>query len=55
MYVETDFLLALAKSDDWLREQAIAALEQYDDVNSPRGQAPGLPASTTRFALTASL
>jgi predicted nucleic acid-binding protein len=33
MYVETDFLLALAKSDDWLREQAIAALEQYDDVH----------------------
>jgi hypothetical protein len=23
-------------------------------VNSPRGQAPGLPASMTRFALTAS-
>jgi hypothetical protein len=34
MYVETDCLLALAKSDDWRREQAIAALEQYDDAQS---------------------
>jgi predicted nucleic acid-binding protein len=34
MYVETDFLLALAKTDDWLREQAIAALEEYDTLHT---------------------
>lgn len=26
MYVETDFLIALAKPDDWLQEQALATL-----------------------------
>jgi predicted nucleic acid-binding protein len=30
MYVETDFLFALAKPDDWLREEALAALEETD-------------------------
>jgi predicted nucleic acid-binding protein len=30
MYVETDFLFALAKPDDWLNEGAIAALERED-------------------------
>lgn len=32
MQVETDFLLALAKGDDWLTENAEAALETYDDL-----------------------
>lgn len=27
MYVETDFLIALVKSDDWLQEQALATLD----------------------------
>jgi len=30
MYVETDFLFALAKPDDWLEEAATAALERED-------------------------
>jgi len=30
MYVETDFLFALAKPDDWLRDEALAALEETD-------------------------
>ena len=30
MYVETDFLFALAKSDDWLQPEAEAALECED-------------------------
>jgi len=30
--VETDFLLALAKGDDWLAGNAEAALEEYDDI-----------------------
>jgi predicted nucleic acid-binding protein len=30
MYVETDFLFALAKPDDWLRAEALAALEETD-------------------------
>jgi len=30
MYVETDFLFALAKSDDWLQPEAEAALERED-------------------------
>lgn len=34
MYVETDFLVALAKDDDWLREPAVRALEEYDDVHT---------------------
>lgn len=32
MQVETDFLLALAKGDDWLAENAEAALEEHDDL-----------------------
>lgn len=34
MYVETDFLLALAKDDDWLQDQAIAAVEEYDELET---------------------
>lgn len=34
-YVETDFLLALAKDSDWLKNQAEDALEEYDVVTSP--------------------
>ena len=30
MYVETDFLLALAKDTDWLQESAAAALDEYE-------------------------
>lgn len=30
MYVETDFLFALAKSDDWLKANALAAVAQND-------------------------
>ena len=30
MYVETDFLFALAKPDDWLKTEASAALERED-------------------------
>ena len=32
MYVETDFLTALLKDEDWLRESAIRALEDRDDI-----------------------
>lgn|GEM_PF-477156 len=32
MYVETDFLAALVKGDDWLRDHAVEALETYDDL-----------------------
>lgn len=34
MYVETDFLLALAKSDDWLQDAAREALEERDDIHT---------------------
>lgn len=34
MYVETDFLTALVKDDDWLREPAIRALEERDDIHT---------------------
>ncbi|WP_276300420.1 type II toxin-antitoxin system VapC family toxin [Halorussus lipolyticus] len=34
MYVETDFLIALVKDDDWLREPALRALEERDDVHT---------------------
>jgi predicted nucleic acid-binding protein len=34
-YVETDFLLALAKDADWLKDSAEDALEEYDVVTSP--------------------
>lgn len=30
MYVETDFLLALAKDTDWLKEEATTALDEHD-------------------------
>jgi predicted nucleic acid-binding protein len=33
-YVETDFLLALAKPDDWLQERAEKAVEEYDDLET---------------------
>ena len=34
MYVETDFLTALLKEDDWLQDAAIRALEERDDVHT---------------------
>jgi predicted nucleic acid-binding protein len=34
-FVETDFLLALAKDDDWLRDRAEAALDEREVVTSP--------------------
>lgn len=34
MYVETDFLLALAKEDDWLGPNATAILEAHDDLTT---------------------
>lgn len=34
MYVETDFLIALIKDDDWLQEAAVTALEDYDDIHT---------------------
>ncbi|WP_123536293.1 PIN domain-containing protein [Halosimplex salinum] len=34
MYVETDFLVALVKEDDWLREPVLTALEERDDVHT---------------------
>jgi len=34
MYVETDFLTALVKDDDWLREAAVRALEEHDDIHT---------------------
>lgn len=30
MYVETDFLVALAKDDDWLQGAAVGALDEHD-------------------------
>lgn len=32
MYVETDFLTALVKAEDWLQEPALRTLEERDDV-----------------------
>ncbi|NEU58793.1 PIN domain-containing protein [Halorussus sp. MSC15.2] len=32
MYVETDFLIALVKESDWLREPALKALEERDEI-----------------------
>ncbi len=32
MYVETDFLTALVKDDDWLQDAAIRALEEHEDI-----------------------
>jgi len=34
VYVETDFLTALVKDDDWLREPALRALEERDDLRT---------------------
>ncbi|WP_129112850.1 type II toxin-antitoxin system VapC family toxin [Halegenticoccus tardaugens] len=34
MYVETDFLTALVKDEDWLREPALRALEERDDIHT---------------------
>lgn len=34
-FVETDFLLALAKDDDWLQGRAEAALDEQEVVTSP--------------------
>jgi len=34
VYVETDFLTALVKDDDWLQEAAVQALEERDDVHT---------------------
>jgi len=34
MYVETDFLLALAKPDDWLSDRAEAALDEHEVYTS---------------------
>ena len=33
-YVETDFLLALVKEADWLKDRAESALEEHDVVTS---------------------
>lgn len=35
VFVETDFLLALAKDDDWLQERTEDALTEHDVVTSP--------------------
>ncbi|WP_132060358.1 PIN domain-containing protein [Halorussus amylolyticus] len=34
MHVETDFLTALVKDDDWLRESAVRSLEERDDIHT---------------------
>ena len=34
MYVETDFLIALVKDDDWLQASALRALEDRDDIHT---------------------
>lgn len=34
MYVETDFLTALVKDDDWLQDAAIRAIEERDDIHT---------------------
>ena len=34
MYVETDFLTALVKDDDWLQDAAIRALEERDNIHT---------------------
>lgn len=33
-YVETDFLIALVKPDDWLRERAEASLEAEEGIHT---------------------
>lgn len=34
MYVETDFLVALVKNDDWLQDAALQSLDDHDDVHT---------------------
>ena len=34
MYVETDFLTALVKDEDWLRESALRALDEREDPHT---------------------
>jgi predicted nucleic acid-binding protein len=34
VYVETDFLTALVKEEDWLREPALRTLEERDDIHT---------------------
>jgi len=34
MYVETDFLLALAKESDWLKGEAEKALKEYEEIET---------------------
>lgn len=34
MYVETDFLVALVRDDDWLHDAAVAALDEHDDIHT---------------------
>jgi len=34
VYVETDFLTALVKDDDWLQDAAVRALEERDDIHT---------------------
>jgi predicted nucleic acid-binding protein len=34
MYVETDFLTALVKDDDWLQAAALRALDEHDDIHT---------------------
>ncbi len=34
VHVETDFLTALVKDDDWLRESAVRSLEERDDIHT---------------------
>jgi predicted nucleic acid-binding protein len=34
VYVETDFLTALVKDDDWLQDAVIRALEERDDIHT---------------------
>ena len=46
MYVETDFLMGLAKQDDWLQDAALDALDDYDDIHT------SIAAYTEFFMLT---
>jgi predicted nucleic acid-binding protein len=34
MYVETDFLMALLKEEDWLRDAALSSLDERDDIHT---------------------
>ncbi|RJX50757.1 PIN domain-containing protein [Halonotius pteroides] len=46
MYVETDFLIGLAKQDDWLQDAALDALDDYEDIHT------SIAAYTEFFMLT---